>query len=228
MREVLVSNETTVLADSAAALVVAAVQTQLDRDFCPAWGLAPVKLTFVSGKPPIGVEVIHLLDTSDVADALGYHDQVLDIPVGFVLVETTIKDGQRWEATLSHEAMEEVGDPLVNRVMTAPWLGKPAILAYEAGDPVEDDSYEIDGVPVSNFVLPVWFSPGPLPLGGQYADFLGKVPPLGMTAGGYQSYSLNLKTWRQTIAPQSKAKGKLTHPYSRASRRIAKHKGLLA
>jgi hypothetical protein len=65
-------------------------------------------------------------------------------------------------------------------------LGVGRELAREACDPVEGDSYEIDGVAVSNFVTPEYFgepSRRPVP---SY-DAMGLVTaPLTMRPGGYQ------------------------------------------
>jgi len=51
--------------------------------------------------------VLLLADNADVAGALGYHDQRPgQKPVGFVFVETSLKNGDKPSVTLSHEVLE--------------------------------------------------------------------------------------------------------------------------
>src|SRR5207245_6529546 len=52
-------------------------------------------------------------------------------------------------------------------------------------DPVEEDTFPVDGIQMSNFVHPAWFEPFKHPPGTKY-DHLGLVAkPYGMTKGGY-------------------------------------------
>jgi hypothetical protein len=72
-------------------------------------------------------------------------------------------------------------DPLAN--LWAENGGK--LYAYEMSDPVEEDTFEVDGVPMSNFVHPSWFEPFKHPAGTKF-DHLGKLKkPFSMTKGGY-------------------------------------------
>ena len=63
---------------------------------------------------------------------------------------------------------------------------------FEVCDPVQAETYEIDGVPVSNFVLPGWFTRGDA--AGTRNDFLGRpvpgelLPSFTMAPGGYLCY----------------------------------------
>jgi hypothetical protein len=62
-----------------------------------------------------GDAVLYLWDDMDVDDALGYHGQNhAGIPFGFVFTELSKKLKEKWSATLSHEALEFIGDPEVN------------------------------------------------------------------------------------------------------------------
>src|SRR5581483_4846601 len=179
--------------------VVAAVQKQISQDFVIFWGLdcvlSPVmasSTTFVQPK----VETLYVLDDSDQAGALGYHTLTdADFPVGFVFARTTKKSGGQWSETLSHEVLEQLADPFVTTAAVVNFLGKPRAVAYETADPVEADSYAIDGVSVSNFVTPQWFQDF-LPPTDIKLDFLGRLKkPLTLTPGGYVAYSTDLMNW---------------------------------
>lgn len=218
MRTMLVTNESSVWSDSQVQQVVAALQTQLDRDVAPRWFGATAQLVF--GKPDVTKEMLHFIDTSDQASALGYHlDNQFGIPEGFVFIKTTLDDGSSPSSCASHEAIEQLIDALANITTPVRWAGHNAAIAYEVGDPVEADTYNIDGVPVSNFVLPNWFVPGSR---GPY-DFMGKLSaPLTMSSGGYVAWS-DLRRWHQTFAPDSKAAKKLHIKHSRLARRLRRH-----
>jgi hypothetical protein len=130
--------------------------------------------------------VIAVLDNADQAGALGYHATQPDgRPFARIFVEPILANGGQYlhgslslSVTISHEILETIGDPFCNW-----WCdgldGKQ--YALELCDPVEGDSYEIDGVAVSNFVGPRWFSDG----NGPY-DWMGNVHgPCAMSPGGY-------------------------------------------
>src|SRR5207244_7076012 len=57
--------------------------------------------------------------------------------------------------------------------------------AYEMCDPVEEDTFLVDGIQMSNFVHPSWFEPFKHPPGTKF-DHLGLLTkPFSMTKGGY-------------------------------------------
>ncbi len=60
-------------------------------------------------------------------------------------------------------ALELIADAEVNRLIMGPHpdpkeKGRPVFHWYEMCDAVQAESYEIHGVPVSNFVLPLYFT----------------------------------------------------------------------
>jgi hypothetical protein len=138
--------------------VINALQVQLNRDFTPAWGIA-AKLqlvTTVDNTAP----TLHILKSSTSGDSstLGYHDLPnTEIPTGFVYVQDSLNAGVTWSSTASHEMMEMILDPLANCWVDLKFKGKTAYFAYECCDPVQNDAYAINGVQLSNFVLPSWF-----------------------------------------------------------------------
>ncbi len=57
--------------------------------------------------------------------------------------------------------------------------------AYEMSDPVEEDTFLVDGIAMSNFVHPSWFERFRHPPGTKF-DHLGLLTePFSMTKGGY-------------------------------------------
>lgn len=226
MRQVYVTNESSVLSDSQVQAALAALQTQVNRDFAPAWGIT-CQLNFAGKSPPLGVEVIHVLDDTDQADALGYHatDQS-DNPVGFVFARTAQQYGESWTVTLSHELLEQLVDPYCTLLSYAEnWRRHRVVaIAQEVSDPVEGDSYLIGNTPVSNFVLPLYFSQPPLPTGSTArVDFLGRLhQPLDMTPGGYIAYTTNLQRWSQVFGRLTSEMHKVGHRHSRRHRRMVR------
>lgn len=223
MVTIAILNESTVLSDAQVQPVVAALQKQVTNDFCPAWGLTPPTLHFVPKAQiaPLGAWQLVVLNSSDQAGALGYHDVTPeDLPLGKVFAGDDLKDGVSWSVTMSHELLEMLGDPLIDLaavVQTAQKSGR--IYAYEACDACEDDSlgYLIDGIKVSDFVLPSWFVPGsPAPY-----DHMKKIAkPLQILPGGYIGYLTftSKKGWTQ-ITADNKPGGKPAKPGSRRERR---------
>ncbi|PYT96210.1 MAG: hypothetical protein DMG38_24650 [Acidobacteria bacterium] len=106
----------TVLTDNDVHPVVDALQKQVDNDFGPAWGV-DAKLNFVpqGGAPPAGSWWLLMLDDSDQAGALGYHDLTSKgLPLGKVFAATDLKFGANWRVTTSHELLEMLADPNIN------------------------------------------------------------------------------------------------------------------
>lgn len=160
--QISVINASTVLSDAAVQAVVPALQQQVSQDFYPAWGVDAV-LTFVpqGSNPAPNTWWLTILDDSDQAGALGYHDLTSEgMPLGKVFAGSDLKFGNNWTVTASHELLEMLGDPDVNLtvlVQTGDTAG--TLYAYEVCDACEADNlgYQINGVQVSDFVYPSWF-----------------------------------------------------------------------
>lgn len=140
-----------------------------------------------------GDAVIYLWDGTSTADALGYHDlNYRGVPYGFVFPRLSQSLGEDWSVTLSHEALELAGDPEINRLIQGPHPdldegGRLVFHWYELCDAVQADTYLIDGVAVSNFLLPLYFTESEEHL--NHNDFLGRgVPSFGVRAGGYVGF----------------------------------------
>jgi hypothetical protein len=160
-----------------------------------------------------GDAVLYLWDTVNVDDALGYHDlNHRGIPFGFVFTELSKALDEPWSATLSHEALELIADPEVNLLVMGPHPAEPGrdvFHWYEMCDAVQAETYAIDSVEVSNFVLPLYFTGGNEP--GGRNDFLGRTKGRALSSfsvnpGGYIGFYDPLKRDMVTYEPDATAK----------------------
>lgn len=123
------------ISDAALQKVIRAVNRQIAEDFEPYWGIgAELRLEGKSGSKPEkqslvdlrGDAVIYLWDDRHVQDALGYHDEnQRGIPYGFVFPMISKEAGENWTVTLSHEALELIGDPESNLLVQGPHPNHP-------------------------------------------------------------------------------------------------------
>ena len=175
--------------DAAVDAMTRALRVQL-RDVARQWGEYVWQV--VDDANQQGFELV-LLDDSDAAGALGYHDLDPDgCSYARVFVTPILDNGGTWlrgansvSATVSHEACELVGDPTANHwVETA----TGTLVAVELCDPVESCAYTVtlrDGrrVSVSDFVYPDWFNPY---AAGKQLDHMNVLQsPFTSTDGGY-------------------------------------------
>ena len=216
MIEVAILNTSTVVPEAEISAVVDALQIQVSRDFAPLWGI-DAKLIYV--KPgdliPQKTSQLVILDDSDSAEYLGFHDLTPDgYPLGKVFARSTIQDKGQWTVTLSHELLEMLADPSINLVVEADDAkGHSVFYAYEVCDAVEGDEfgYPINGIQVSNFVTPAYFET--FHKGDTQYDFrrLLKQCIPAMLDGGYLSLlnTSNGKGWTQIsaqLAPGNRAR----------------------
>ena len=181
---------------------IRAVNRQIAHDFSPHWHLhAELRLEGSIGDDPDqerlpelrGDAIIYLWDEVNVDEALGYHEtNAAGVPFGFVFTELVKQLGEPWTVTLSHEALELIADPEVNLLVAGPHPGDPDLEVfhwYEMCDAVQNETYKVDGIEVSNFLLPLYFTADP-EAGGRN-DFLGRkrkgqaLRSFGINPGGY-------------------------------------------
>ncbi len=188
---VAVLRETDEINDAEAERVVSALQSQVREHFGPAWGIE-AQIMFVTGGPPRGAWWLVLLNDTDQADALGYHDLTDEgMPLGKVFLRSCAKHGLSWSVTASHETLEMLADPDVNlTVLRETSDGEDSELySYEVCDPCEADEfgYEISSVRVSDFAFPAWFESFHKRGVSQF-DYYGRISePFQLLAGGYAS-----------------------------------------
>lgn len=172
------------LTDAQVQGTIRAINAQIARDYRPYWHIsAELRLEGSIGNDPDdkalpelrGDAIIYLWNDVNADDALGFHEtNAGGVPFGFVFTELSKQLGEDWSVTLSHEALELVGDPEANLLVSGPHpadASKEVFHWYEMCDAVQDETYSIDGVNVSNFLLPLYFT-SDAEVGGRN-DFLG-------------------------------------------------------
>ncbi len=150
------------------AAVSAAVAKQVARDFGPAWGIRSTVTTFASLESvPSDYWQVVLIDDIHSPDIAGYHTDANGQPMA--VVETS----GCWPVAVSHEVLEMLADPYGNRIIAGGRCEQmmcsevlaaigpcPPRVDYlvEVCDPVEGCEYTVNGIPVSDFVLPSFYS----------------------------------------------------------------------
>jgi hypothetical protein len=222
---VAVKNLSTVVKNSELTQALPAFQKQVSMDFCGAagWGI-DAKLEIVGAKDrlPSGAWLLGVFDEAEQAGALGYHDLTRHgQPFGKVFAKTTLDDNGKWTVTFTHELLEMLADPNINLCAFDDTARR--LYAYEVCDAVEADAlgYVIDGVTVTDFVLPGWFEPQHVSRTESFA-FKSKVKgPFHLLPGGYIGYfDLDGGGWQQLNAREAIDARELRHntapagPYS--------------
>jgi hypothetical protein len=200
------------LSDAEVTRVIGALNTQIARDVGPVWGV-DAKLELARKDSLQADATVTLTDGEpDVIGALGYHDVKNGRPYTKIFLKLFEKGSSSWRLTFSHVVLEMLVDPLDDRTVAGPHphdatrRGKHAL---EICNAVEAESYSIDGVQVSNFVLPGYFkadTPAGTPV-----DFLAKstghvdLRPFGIKTGGYaQFYDDSKKAWETVFENATK------------------------
>lgn len=218
---------------------VAAIGHQVSEHFQPEWGksaqLATTALTIAPHATPIEGNhhaIIYVGDSSQdpttgVENALGYHSRNhARIPYGFIYLDICKRYGELWTVTLSHEVLELLEDPTAAKVVTGPAPNNPQASVYydlEVCDPTQGDTYDIDGVAVSNFVGRAYFGQ----YGGSgktnYLDL--QLDPFGVRPKGYfqfedgtQVYQVNGDRVTQSMIEAKRLMGKARRNARRAAR----------
>lgn len=210
-------NETSRMADKDLESLVAPLQRQVTEHFEPAWGAAGSTITFAPRGTTVaaadGVVPVHIRDRCGISGDLGFHEDPTT-PDAIIGALDCQDYGMSLSQVISHEVIETLADPLAS--MTH--VGTDGLrYMLEPCDPVQDQGYMIDGVMVSDFVLPSYFD---LALkGGPLFNHLGTLMSRcpGLLYGGY------IEGWNGTQWVQRRARRTDgTHsPMSRASRRSA-------
>lgn len=161
MPDVVVINESTVVSDTELETWTRAVQRQITEQVGPVWGVSATLHNIPKGTPrPPGQWWMVVLDDTDMATALGYHD-IGDQgqPMGKVFARTVLAEGwgsqESPSRVLSHETIELLVDPYMDRLLELP----DAEYLVEPGDPVylPTQGYAIDDVLVSGWATPAYY-----------------------------------------------------------------------
>jgi hypothetical protein len=189
------------ITDEELQVVVRAVNRQIAHDYAPYWNIsAELRLEGPATSRPSSISlpelrgdaVLYLWDHVD-PEALGYHEKnARGIPFGIVFADLSADLQEPWSVTFSHEALELIGDPEANLLVAGPHprdRRRQVFHWYEMCDAVQGEHYRVDGVDVSNFVLPLYFTREAET--GSRNDFLGRMSngrtleSFGINPGGY-------------------------------------------
>ena len=159
--------------------IAVALTAQL-RDVARAWRVDP--LTVSTHSHPSWYPFTIVDDIPEAPGALAYHDiDPTGKPYGRIGAKGCIHSGISISSAISHEAVELLGD-----TYCATWAYSTrlnALIAQELCDPVQDGTYDIGTIEVSNYVLPAYFEDE---ADGPY-DHLGELSqPFSIARGGYQ------------------------------------------
>lgn len=210
------------VSDDALSAALAAIQIQINRDFCPEWGVT-TKLSSQRMTSPLSAgqidtshdAIIYLGDEAQdpyggVDGLLGYHARnTPGVAYGFVYLDACALRQQDWSVTLSHEILEMLVDPQTTGRAPGPdptnLAGPDALFEMEVCDPTETDTYAIGAVSVSNFVTKRYFGLN----GANPATNFCRLPlsPFSARPGGYAQY--HNQTGLQVLNGNSVSQGQL-------------------
>jgi hypothetical protein len=158
----------------------AALQQQVDNDLAPVWGVrADISVPEAGDDIPHGTWPLRIVDS--LPSVGGVHLDHQGQPYAEVVF------GAKLSIAISHELLEMLVDPQGNRFTPAidcdPYsAGQRVFYLVEVCDPCEVTSYEINGVPVSDFICPAFYdayAEGPFDLRGALAAPLPRQVPQG-------------------------------------------------
>jgi hypothetical protein len=142
------------LSPGSLAHVAQALQTQVDRDFGPAWGARATVVTAAGADAPLGTWPLYVVDVPK--SGFGVHLDGDGTPYAEVCA------GEGWTLAASHLLLEMIADPRGDRLMEGPDLGsrlghRRVRYLVEVCEPCRTFHYVVDGVEVSDFVTPDYY-----------------------------------------------------------------------
>jgi hypothetical protein len=201
---VLNRSDKTIVTDAALKdFVDTALQPQVSSDFFPAWNI-DAQVTFAD-KPLPGSWWLVVLNNTDQSNWFGYHLTEDGLPFGKVFAQTIDRRGCSWTVSVSHELLEMLADPYINRMvcdssfdptkLPTPGEKTAGFYALEVCDPCasDDDAYPIGRYQVSDFILPSWYQKESC----KPFDKNNKIlQPFGVSKGGYVGRYSNEDGWQ--------------------------------
>jgi hypothetical protein len=159
--------------------IAAALQQQVDNEFVLAWGVrADISVLAPGDAVPADMWPIKIIDSLPDAGGVHLDDQ------GKPYAEAV--NGPQLSVAISHELLEMLVDPWGNSFAQGPdvdpnYPDRQVFYLVEVGDPCQAFSYPIDGVEVSDFILPSFYDPSAKPPVDHSGTLAGplpqKVPP---------------------------------------------------
>lgn len=158
--------------------MVSAVATQVKRDFSPVWGLNA--RLFVPLKGDEERPRAWSLFVYDNREQVPGYVETPDPNVA-VFVEESSSGGLHWTVTASQAILETLADPWCNCAQTT----SEGFLGLDVCAPVSSDAhaYKVNGVFVSDFVLPNWYVSGSM---GPWSFKKNAPAPLTVAEGGHR------------------------------------------
>jgi hypothetical protein len=162
--------------------VAAALSKQMIRDFGPMWRRSATVTAFPDQKSiPVGYYKMIVKDDIGQPGAAGFHTDDTHQPYALIQYDSG------WAVTCSHELIEMIADPWGNRLYPGTINGKRVSILQELCDPCEAFTYTVDGITLSDFLTPEWYSP--VGVTGKHYSFLGRLTaPHQVADGGYLSW----------------------------------------
>ncbi|GGP17623.1 phospholipase C [Silvimonas iriomotensis] len=196
MFQISVVNGSKTLSDRDIQRAIRAINRQIAEDFEPFWafgGRLRLDASGLDGRDARalaqlrGDAILYVLDSARGGGFLGYHDHsATGVPFGYVFLDLCRELGDEWTTTLSHEALELIADPQCNLLVQGPHPANPQSVVYhyfEMCDAVQTVTYVLDGVTVSDFVLPAYFANSDPSARTSFCS--APLASFGVTPGGY-------------------------------------------
>jgi hypothetical protein len=196
-RRIVVISETESVSFGELTKVSTAVQKQVNDQFGPAWSIqAAVDPLASLADIPSNAWPVVIRDNIGINQAGVHWNDTQDKPFALVTFREGDKPENGWQPSVSHEVLEMLADPFGKEFRAAPSLRPgqgPVEYLLEVCDPCQAPAmmYWIDDIPVSDFVLPDYytaFTPG------IYSFARNITQPREVLPGGYLS-------WRDLLTP---------------------------
>lgn len=161
--------------------LIRALRVFLSKFFVPIWG-TPARLVQTNGFLR-GAWGFGFFDSERSGSDDGFHDLTPEgLPFARIFVKNALEDDGTVTMTASHELAEMLVDPSLNMECA---YSERVFYDYEVADPVEETSFLIEGLKMSNFVYPAWFEPFHTTRSTQF-DHMGLLSkPFQIHRGGY-------------------------------------------
>jgi FRG domain-containing protein len=188
--------------------VAAALDRQVKEHLGPAWNIsAEVRPCFRPSDRPRNSWPVTVRDRLKEKGAVSYHDIRRGRPFAEVSYELTTKSGIAWSNSASHDLLEMLVDPRVDRTVRAPSIvrgqKRNVVFPVQICDPCADAryAYRIGGVQVADFTTQDYWNPT-AKRKGKYSFRGSLTKPFQILPGGYLSW-LDPKTgWKTTFGDE--------------------------
>lgn len=240
--EIAILNKTKSVNDAQLTTIAEALSAQLKLHVEPAWGLTGNSVSFYADekKVPGHAWVLNVIeDDTQVEGALGYHEEVSDKIVAYVMTQPILSNGGKImdfdpaspgaytvSGTISHEVIEMLGDRFTNSYCD---YGDTSF-CQELCDSCEEIGYGYKtkngtNVALSDFTFPAYWNPQSTMANAPFNYLNTMTAPFTILAGGYsierkggpgteqQIFGEAMPQWRRECKQKS---------FSRGGRRVSK------